>query len=238
MAKKDEQKAKVNGSGNGNKGRLQIFVAGFAVEGGDSVLADGFKAIRDLTDAMRHSGVLAPAPRAKAALAGGSADTSKPDTAAGGTVVDVEQPELQSEETDHAGEEIIEDPSKEADHTPKKKAVPPPCQIVEGLDITAGDMPLKTYVEQKAPRKAQDRLVVVAVWLKKYRQLDEITRHDLYTCYQQMGGSGDWKCQNDFDSTLRVIGGRKGWFTKGTKDGSFNVTIVATNYVDAMVPKA
>jgi hypothetical protein len=75
MAGKDEKKA--NASSGSAKGRLQIFVAGFTVEGGDNVLADGFKAIRDLTEAMKHSGALTPAPRTRAAL-NSSSETQKP----------------------------------------------------------------------------------------------------------------------------------------------------------------
>jgi len=235
MAKKDEQKAKI-GSNGASKGRLQIFVAGFAVEGGDAVLADGFKAIPDLTEAMKSSGVmLAPSPRARAALvtAGGDA-TSK-----SGTVVEeTELPDSEVEETEDASENAIEGTPTNGADRPRKKAIPPSCNIVKDLDIATGEMPLKMYVEQKGPRKTQDRVVVVAAWLKKYRGLEEITRHDLYTCYQQMGGSGDWKCLNDYDTFLRTLGSRKGWFTKGTKENSFAVTIVATNYVDGMTPSA
>lgn len=61
MAKKDEQKAKANGNG-GQKSRMKVFVAGFEMEGGDEVMAEGFKAIRELTTAMsRGAAVLAPA---------------------------------------------------------------------------------------------------------------------------------------------------------------------------------
>ena len=234
MAKKDEQKAKLSSNG-ASKGRLQIFVAGFAVEGGDSVLADGFKAIRDLTEAMKSSGVMLPAPRAKAALVASGSDA----TAKAGTVVEeTELPDSEVEETEDASENVIEGTPANGADRPKKKTIPPSCTIVKDLDITTGDMPLKTYVEQKGPKKAQDRVVVVAAWLKKYRGLEEITRHDLYTCYQQMGGSGDWKCMNDYDTFLRTLGSRKGWFTKGKKENSFEVTIVATNYVDGMTPSA
>jgi hypothetical protein len=218
-------------AGNGAKqGRLQIFAVGFAVEGGDSVLAEGFKAIKDFTEVLKGSGLIAlTAPRTKGALAG--ADMAK-QTA----VVELEGSE-QEEVAEPVEEDDVIDASTNGERK-RKKVIPPSCSIVKDLDIASGEMPLKAYVEQKGPRKSQERVVVVASWLKKYRGKDEVNRDDLYTCYQQMGGHGDWKCINDWDTLLRTLASRKGWFAKGTKECYFNVTIVATNLVDQMVAKS
>jgi hypothetical protein len=225
MPKKVEQKAKSNGNGHN---RVQGFVFGINLEGSEDVVMEGIKAF---TTAMAKSGTtLAPAV-VRPALEGAK------QTAAAG-VIDVE-------EADDTVEEITEeDPDTETAEEPtsngteRKKRIPPDPKVINDLDITAGPVPLKAFVEQKGPRKVQDRLVVVATWLKKHKGYEEITRDHLYTCYQQMGGSGDWKALNDFDTYVRTMAKRKSWFEPGTGQASFKVTIIATNYVDGMTPAA
>jgi hypothetical protein len=124
----------------------------------------------------------------------------------------------------------------ESNNTERKRRIPPEPKVLNDLDITAGPMPLKQFVAEKGPRKSQDRLVVVAVWLKKYKNYEEVGRDHLYSCYQQMGGSGDWKSVNDWDTYFRTLGKRKGWFEKGKNEASFKVTIIASNYVDGLKP--
>ena len=153
------------------------------------------------------------------------------------------------DETDSQEEAVVDSPEEEisgpddgdevsTNGSTRKRRLPPDPKVINDLDITAGPMPLKTFVEQKGPRKAQDRLVVVATWLKKHKGYEEITRDHFYTCYQQMGGSGQWKALNDFDTYIRTMASRKSWFEPGTGAASFKVTIIATNYVDGMTPTA
>jgi hypothetical protein len=221
MAKKVEQKAKPNGNGHN---RVQGFAFGINLEGSENVVMEGIKAF---TQAMTQSGgVLAP-PVVRPVLTDGGK------TAAPAAVIDqVEEPDTRVEEIPEmeSAAEVEETPGSV---TERKRRIPPDPKVIHDLDITAGPVPLKTFVEQKAPHKSQDRIVVVAVWLKKYKNYDEIGRDHLYTCYQQMGGTGDWKSPNDFEPLLRQLGKRKGWFDKGTGD-AFKVTIVASNYVDGL----
>jgi hypothetical protein len=94
MAKKDEQKPK----GNGGKSRMKVFVAGFEMEGNDEVMAEGFKAIRELSTAISRNTVLPPALVSKPALSG-----PKPETADEGATVEseeIEQPNVEVEDVD------------------------------------------------------------------------------------------------------------------------------------------
>src|SRR5438552_18620929 len=78
MSKKDEQKAKLSGNGH-SKSRMKVFVAGFDLEGGDDVLAEGFKAISQLTTAISQGTVVPPVRTTKPALA--AAPAPKPGSA-------------------------------------------------------------------------------------------------------------------------------------------------------------
>jgi hypothetical protein len=227
MAKKVEQKAK---NGNGHN-RVQGFVFGINLEGSEDVVMEGIKAF---TTAMAKSGTALLPPVVRPALQSGK------QTAAATGLIDDEEPEATIEEVpeEEPTTETAEDTSSNGNGTERKKRIPPDPKVVNDLDINAGPVPLKTFVEQKGPRKAQDRLVVVATWLKKHKGYEEINRDHLYTCYQQMGGSGDWKALNDFDTYVRTMAKRKSWFEPGTGQASFKVTIIATNYVDGMTPAA
>jgi hypothetical protein len=229
MAKKDEQKAKLNGHGQNT---VQRFVFGINLKGTESVVMEGIKAF---TQAMEKSGVTLGPPVIRPALASGQQKKN------GAAVIDQEPEEvveeLTEEEpiTDETGEE--EEIEATTSTTERKKRIPPSPNLVSDLDITAEPVPFRTFLEQKGhPRKSQDRMAVVATWLKKHRNYQEITRDHFYTVYQQMGGTGEWKCLNNWDVLIRQLAKRKGWFEKGTNEASFKVSIVATNYVDAMTP--
>ncbi len=231
MTKKDEQKAKLSGNGQNT---VQGFVFGINLKGTESVVMEGIKAF---TQAMEKSGVTLAPPVTRPALASGGKKNGAP--------VIEQEPEDTIDENPE--EEMLEAASDEVDETEssingngagRKKRIPPSPNLVSDLDITAEPMPFRTFIEQKGPRKSQDRIAVVATWLKKHRNFQEISRDHLYTVYQQMGGTGEWKCLNNWDVMLRQLGKRKGWFEKGANEASYKVSIVATNYVDAMTPAA
>jgi hypothetical protein len=190
--------------------------------------------IKAFTQAMEKSGVTIGAPVVRPVLAPGQQRKG------GAAVIDQEPEQIVDEIADEepiaAEEEEDEEVEATASTTPRKKRIPPTPKLISDLDITAGAVPFKTFLEQKGPRKAQDRIAVVATWLKKHKGYDEVGRDHYYTVYQQMGGSGDWKCANDWDMLIRQLARRKGWFEKGANEASFKVSIVATNYVDAMTP--
>jgi len=230
MAKKDEKKAKLKENGHN---KVQGFVFGINLEGSKEVVLEG---IKSFTAAMTAGGAatFAAPVRKAAALASGSRSTAT-------TTIDAE--ELDTTEVPEVPEEEITAPDTEEEETSSngngstpRRRIPPTPKLVSDLDITAGAMPFKTFLEQKTPRKSQDRMAVVATWLKKHKGYDEIGRDHYYTVYQQMGGSGDWKCPNNWDSLIRQLAKRKSWFEKGTSEASYKVSIVATNYVDAMTP--
>jgi len=209
MAKKDEQKAKSNGA---SKGRLQIFVAGFAVEGGDSVLADGFKAIRDLTEAMKGSGVLLPPPRQKAALAasntgGGSAPAvvDEDEEIEQGVVVETEDVE------DDATEE--ETSNGNGSGAKRSYSFKTPTFMNE-LDVTKAKKNLKEFMTEKNPSDQMSKYLAVVYWLQKYMDIAEVKIDHVYTVFDILGWKSDMPSNPSIP--LRDLKSKKHMLTRGT----------------------
>jgi len=189
MAGRDEKKTNIVNTNN--KGRLQIFVAGFAVEGNDSVLADGFKAIRDLTEAMKHSGVLAPAPRARAVLSSGSV-TPKVETSKA-EVFEAEQPdepvELAVEDVEAAEQE--QTPTNGNATVPKRNYSYKTPKFLNDLDITKANKDLKEFVTEKNPSTVTAKYLAIVYWLQKYMDVPEVTIDHVYTIFDILGWKTD-----------------------------------------------
>lgn len=189
MAGRDEKKTTI--ANTSSKGRLQIFVAGFAVEGNDSVLSDGFKAIRDLTEAMKHSGVLAPAPRAKAVLSG-NPETPK-----------LEAPKaemFQADEEDQPVELAVEgvetheqEPGTSNGNgtAPKRNYSYKSPKFLNDLDITKAKKDLKEFVAEKNPSSVPTKYLAIVYWLQKYMDVPEVTIDHVYTIFDILG----WKAE-------------------------------------------
>ncbi|MGA9510320.1 MAG: hypothetical protein WBV55_17005, partial [Candidatus Sulfotelmatobacter sp.] len=141
MAKKDEQKAKLNGSG---KSRLKMFVAGFDMEGSDEVMAEGFKAIRELSASISRSTVLPPALVSKPALSAKATGTTTVDAE------EVEQPVEVAEEEVEADDAAEETTNGNGSGTKRSYSFKTPTFLNE-LDTTKAKKDLKEFVAEKNP---------------------------------------------------------------------------------------
>jgi hypothetical protein len=189
MASKDDKKA--NTSAGSGKGRLQIFVAGFAVEGSDSVLADGFKAIRDLTEAMKQSGALAPAPRSRPVLNTGS-ETPKP----AAQTLELFETEQSATADEQSTEEIEaaepeETPSNGNAAGPKRAYNYKTPTFLNELDITTAKKDLKAFMAEKNPPNATAKYLAAVYWLQKYKEIPEVTIDHVYTVFDILGWKAD-----------------------------------------------
>lgn len=189
MAKQDEKKAKLTGNGTG-KGRMQIFVAGFALEGGDDVLAEGFKAINHLTTAMAQAGVLAPMPMTKAALAAPKPSTTTSTTAA---TVDTAEP-AEAAVVPDAGEEVEDDTVADTTTTGGQKrpySYKTP-KYMDDLDFSKATMSLEDFAKEKGnPTDIMDKYLLTVVWFKKHMGIEEVTIGHIYTAFDNVG----WKSE-------------------------------------------
>lgn len=221
--KKDDHK-----TSNGNGARVKLRWLELDVEGGNSELVEGFKSF---ANALR-GGATAPVRTLTASKPAGSSTRA--------AVVEVPQPEppadteeeLVEVEPDEQASDETEESSPSSTGAKPKRPAPPRPNILNTIDVKAGAVSLKDFLEQRPPKKAQERILVVAAWLFRQHQIENFNRDYIYTCYQQMGGAGGWKFPNRFDETVRTIASRKGWFEKGEPENSFKVTIVGLNHAD------
>jgi hypothetical protein len=231
MAKKDEQKAKSNGNG-ASKGRPQIFVAGFAVEGGDSVLADGFKAIRDLTEAMKSSGVLlAPAPRQKGALAASSAG------AASTPVVEDEDEEIEQQGVVVESEDVEAEDAAEEETTnssgPKRAYSFKAPKFMDDLDFSTASKSLEAFMVEKGnPTEITDKYLVTVVWFKDFMNIEEVTVHHIFTAFDH----ANWKAEIPANPTipLRDLKGKRHMLTRESGAEGYKLNFKGIQHVEKM----
>lgn len=97
------------------------------------------------------------------------------------------------------------------------------------IDLISGDVPFKTFMEQKKPIGDNKRYLAIAQWLKTYLNIDEITMDHAYTCYRSLG----WNVPNDAAAPLRAAKS-KGWMKRGTAKGSYAINHIGEGVVNDM----
>jgi hypothetical protein len=233
MAKKVEPKS-TNGNG---KGRLQIFVAGFAVEGGDSVLSDGFKVIKDITDSMRQAGVLAPAPRVKGALGAASAPKLG-STAAVGEIEPSEEEALEIPEQEGPEEEEVEAGEEAADAgdgnwKPKRVIKPKGPKLLSTPNLTEASVALADFIKQKNPTDMMDKYAVVAVWYKEQFNIEDMDIDRIFSAFKLLGVES--QLPTDVSKPLKNLTYNRKWFDKHkTKPSIFTLNWIGESEVGKM----
>src|SRR5262249_55124050 len=74
-------------------------------------------------------------------------------------------------------------PAHKAQNGARKKRHRTPNPISD-LDLSGGPKPFKEYYEEHAPKDHSKRYLVIAQWLKEYRNIAEIDLDHIYTCYR------------------------------------------------------
>jgi hypothetical protein len=185
MNKKDERKAKSDGGTS--KSRMKVFVAGFDMEGSDETMAEGFKAIRELSASISRSTILPPTLARKPAL------SAKSET--GVTTVEAEEVEhpvdvaMEDFEIDDDTEETF---SSNGNGSLQKRSYSFKAPtFLNDLDLNKGTKPLPEFIQAKNPTDAMDKYLVVAFWLQKYMSVEEVTVDHIYTVFDHLG----WKAE-------------------------------------------
>jgi len=112
----------------------------------------------------------------------------------------------------------------------QKRTYPQP-KVVEGLEITSGNLPFKDFVQQKKPSGHHAKYLVIAFWLKDCRGMSNITVDHVYTCYRFM----NWSTPPDMGDPFRKL--KKKSFFISREDGVFSLSNVGENKVNEMSPK-
>jgi murein DD-endopeptidase MepM/ murein hydrolase activator NlpD len=90
------------------------------------------------------------------------------------------------------------------------------------LDLKAGPVPLRQYLEQKNPTSDYRKSLLIAAWMKANLSLDEVTMDHIYTGYRHMG----WPSPKDVSSPMRSMKRQNGWFGKGKEKGAYAINHV------------
>jgi hypothetical protein len=95
--------------------------------------------------------------------------------------------------------------------------------------MVSGQVPFAEYFRSKNPATHSKRYLVIAAWLKEYRQLTEIGIDHVYTCYRTMGLSP----VADMGQVFRGCK-QRGWFYSGSQRGLFAINHVGLGQVNNM----
>lgn len=204
--------------GRDDTGRIKVRVIDFEVEGSNATLQ---ASLRDFAAALRGAGGARPL----------SATPARPMLPTNGDAPDGQaEPaaEVEFAEVDATGdtEEPVAEPRRTRVNGQRRYTKP---NVID-LDLTSGDMPLKTYIEQKGePKGHADRYLVIATWLKEFRQTEAVTQDHMYTCYKHM----DWNTPRDASEPLRFLKKNDSMY-KGTERGSYIINHIGENAVRQM----
>ena len=113
--------------------------------------------------------------------------------------------------------------------SPAKKRKLRTPEILADLDLTSGTVPFVQYFNEKNPGNHSKRYLVIAAWLKEYRQLDAISIDHIYTCYRMV----NLNVVDDVGSILRGCKDR-GWFNHTDQPGWYAINHVGLNQVNSM----
>ncbi|MBI4269037.1 MAG: hypothetical protein HY615_01780 [Candidatus Rokubacteria bacterium] len=182
-------------------------------------LADGdlTQITQAITTAVRQGQPVARQPAAIAARASAQA---------------AEQGTLEFHEVDDGAAADVEgngeEPTASKPRGPRRLPTP---KVLADVDLNTGDPPFEKFANEKGPKAALSRYLVVAYWFKTHRHVDAVTIHHVYTCYKRMSWGTDIK---DFAQPLRD-NARQG--RGDMKKGAFAINHVGEAVVEKMTPE-
>lgn len=148
-----------------DKGKVRMTVIHFETESSNETLQEN---IRQIANTISRS--LGLPPPARTPLPPVQLQPSNP----------LEQAYEVDSIADDAGQSSPSTPQRP--RTGKKRLTVTPAKVLDDLNLNGGNIPLNTFIEQNKPESHTKRYLVIAAWLKEYRNIDEITGDHIYTC--------------------------------------------------------
>ena len=110
---------------------------------------------------------------------------------------------------------------------PKAPKKPPKSPtVLPDLDCKVGYPPLADLFAKHPVEGTNKRYLVIADWLKKNKELDEVSMDHIHAGFRAMG----WNTPDDAGSPLRSML-KAGWFGKGSKRGFFKINHIGEGEV-------
>ncbi len=148
-----------------DKGKIRVFL--FELEGTNETMVESLKTI---TGALNST-------------FGGSRKIVRLPANSDTVVNEAEEAEWTDEIDDLVEAETIEtNETKTPSRQKRQRSVKTPS-IVD-IDLQTGSPSLREFIEKKKPSDHSKKYLVIAYWLKEYRNLEEITEAHIYTCYR------------------------------------------------------
>jgi hypothetical protein len=196
------------------KGKVTFVM--FQVEGDDETLQQGFRAMEQAFQRLGTPSRLAAPHVSPARLL---AKSEKP--------ADIQ---LNAEESEH---ELPEDQPEETgavadgQRANKPRNYTQPKFLVD-LDLSSDKESFKDYATKKDPKTDNQKYLVVSRWLREFKNIDEVTIHHIYTCFQAM----KWTSQKEVSQPFRTMTKKDSYFQKNGK--GWKLTHVGSDAADAI----
>jgi hypothetical protein len=180
MAKKDEQKENSNGHDSGG---IKVRVIEFELHGRNATVSEGIKAI---TEAISGHPVVNVAEPKRPALPAVSRVEHKT------TTLEAEEFNHQDTAASEVEAEEAETPAQSSNGAGAKRSYSFKAPtFLNDLDLTKAKKPLDDFIAQKSPGDVIDKYLVVAFWLQKYMDVEEVTVDHIYTVFDHLGWKGE-----------------------------------------------
>lgn len=101
------------------------------------------------------------------------------------------------------------------------------------LDLTGGgNNSLKDFAEKKGPKNDIEKYEVIAYWLKKQLQIDEVGNDHMFTCLKALG----WRVPREVGVALRNAKMSHASFDLGSTKGLYRLNHIGENRVEYDLP--
>lgn len=207
MAKKDEQKANLDGHDSGG---IKVRVIEFELHGRNATVSEGIKAI---TQAISGRTIIVPEPKRPALPA-----VSKPDPETTTATVVVTEMEEQSDAANVPvkAEEVgmPDTPTNANNGTGQKRSYNFKApKFMDDLDFSKPSKSLEDFMTEKgSPTDPLDKYLVTVVWFKDFMGIEEVTVHHIYTAFDNAGWNADIPVNPS--SPLRDLKGKRHMLTR------------------------
>lgn len=160
----------------------------FQLEGSDETLQEGFRTINNAIDKLANPVVRVIGPAAQTPARSIAQPKNGDDALSQVLDAEVAEGEIDTEEAPVA--------TKTAKSGTARKF---PVPVVLNLDLTAGNPPLKQYLDEKKPGSDIKKYLLIAAWMKENLKIDEVGIDHIYTGYRAM----NWQVPDDVAAPLR-----------------------------------
>jgi len=192
--------------------RMSVMILQF--EGSDETMQEGFKTISQAIEKLASPSVRylpVPSPRI--------GQTQKLADGEESPIIDADYVEPDQEAN---SEEVQQPKSSEG-----RKSQPKAPKVID-LDLKAGTVPLREFLEKKNPTTDSRKYICLAAWLKLNLSIDEVGIDHVYTVYRYMS----WTSQRDVGAPLRSMKSTNGWFDKGKEKGTYRINHIGIDVAE------